>query len=183
MVYVSATSRFKSQSLIDTHSKHCTFNINHETTFTATAGCEILSGIWNLIRLVLSIYLLLYRSEFFPLLNSSEQVSISCINTPHLCKLDLYFLLIKHFFFDLGVATYRFLYAIRHNDARGWGAIINDVLKFRKVIEFEYSCIVICFSYIYRIPDFGVSMAILNPTEIFCRWCKLNFGLFQDHVK
>ena len=33
----------------------------------------------------------------------------------------------------------------------GGGAITNDVLKFRKVIEFESSCIVICFYYIYLI--------------------------------
>ena len=37
-----------------------------------------------------------------------------------------------------------------------WGgggawAINNDVLKFRKVIEFECSCTVICISYIYLI--------------------------------
>ena len=38
---------------------------------------------------------------------------------------------------------------MRHNDARGWVAITNDALKFRKVVEFESSCIVICFSYIY----------------------------------
>ena len=36
---------------------------------------------------------------------------------------------------------------MRQNDARGWGAITNDVLKFRKVIEFESSYIVVCFSY------------------------------------
>ena len=35
----------------------------------------------------------------------------------------------------------------------GGGAIINDVLKFRKVIELESSFIVICFSYIYLIID------------------------------
>ena len=40
----------------------------------------------------------------------------------------------------------------------GWGgggerAIANKVLKFRKVIEFESSSIVICFSYIYLIID------------------------------
>ena len=40
-----------------------------------------------------------------------------------------------------------------HNDARGWGAITNDVLKFKKVIEFESSCIVIYLSYIYLIID------------------------------
>ena len=27
----------------------------------------------------------------------------------------------------------------RHNDARGWGVIANDVLKMRKVIEFQSS--------------------------------------------
>ena len=32
------------------------------------------------------------------------------------------------------------------------------------------------------IPDFGVSMAILNPVDIFRRLCKLNFGLLQGHV-
>ena len=34
---------------------------------------------------------------------------------------------------------------MRHNDARGWGwggGITNDVLKLRKVIEFESRCIV-----------------------------------------
>ena len=30
------------------------------------------------------------------------------------------------------------------------------------------------------IPDFGVSRAIL---DIFRRWCKLNFGSSQSHVK
>ena len=36
----------------------------------------------------------------------------------------------------------------------GWGvAITNDFLKFRKVIEFESSCILICVSYIYLIID------------------------------
>ena len=40
---------------------------------------------------------------------------------------------------------------MRDNDARGWvaGAITNDVLKFRKFIEFESSCIETCFSSIY----------------------------------
>ena len=28
-------------------------------------------------------------------------------------------------------------------------------------------------------PDFGVSMAILNPVDIFRRWCRLNFGLLR----
>ena len=41
----------------------------------------------------------------------------------------------------------------------GWGvgylpwSITNHVLKFRKVIKFENSLIVICFSYIYLIID------------------------------
>ena len=33
----------------------------------------------------------------------------------------------------------------------------------------------------YVIPSFGVSMAILNPVGIFCRWCY--FGLLQGQVK
>ena len=33
----------------------------------------------------------------------------------------------------------------------GMGPINNKVLKFRKIIEFESLCIVICFSYIYLI--------------------------------
>ena len=33
------------------------------------------------------------------------------------------------------------------------GAITNDVLKFKKVIEFQNSCIAICFSQIYLIID------------------------------
>ena len=35
---------------------------------------------------------------------------------------------------------------MRHNEARGWDAITNHVLKFRKVIEFHSSCIAVtCF--------------------------------------
>ena len=33
------------------------------------------------------------------------------------------------------------------------GAITNDVLRFRKVIEFESSSTIICFHYIYLIID------------------------------
>ena len=34
------------------------------------------------------------------------------------------------------------------------------------------------------IPDFWVvSTTILNPVDIFRRWCKLNFGLLWGHVK
>ena len=32
------------------------------------------------------------------------------------------------------------------------------------------------------IPDFGVSTAILNITDFFCRWCKLNFVPLRGHV-
>ena len=32
----------------------------------------------------------------------------------------------------------------------GGASVTNDILKFRKVVEFETSGIVICFSYIYR---------------------------------
>ena len=43
---------------------------------------------------------------------------------------------------------------MRYNDARRWGsATSNDVLKFRKIIEFESLCIVIYFSNIYLIVD------------------------------
>ena len=56
---------------------------------------------------------------------------------------------------------------MRHNDAGGvaggggvWGGIItNDVLKFRQVIEFESSCVVIYFSYsIYLIIDGKITL-------------------------
>ena len=53
--------------------------------------------------------------------------------------------------------TYRFSYAMPFSvtlaGGGGWGmgTINNEVLKFRKIIEFESSCIVICFSYIYLI--------------------------------
>ena len=33
------------------------------------------------------------------------------------------------------------------------------------------------------IPSFGVSTTILKPVGFFCRWYKLNFGLFQGQVK
>ena len=32
-------------------------------------------------------------------------------------------------------------------------------------------------------PGFRGSTAILNPAEVFRRWCKLNFGLLRGHVK
>ena len=33
------------------------------------------------------------------------------------------------------IESYRFSYAMRHTDARGWGIITNNVLKMRRVIE------------------------------------------------
>ena len=48
---------------------------------------------------------------------------------------------------------------MRHTDRHGWGeggggeAITNDALKLGKVVKFESSCIVICFSCIDLIID------------------------------
>ena len=47
-----------------------------------------------------------------------------------------------------GWVTYRFSYAMRHNDARGWGevggwVIANDALKKRKFVEFQSSWIAV----------------------------------------
>ena len=36
---------------------------------------------------------------------------------------------------------------------------------------------------ILSIPDFGVSTAILNPVDIFHRWCKLSLRPMRDQVK
>ena len=49
---------------------------------------------------------------------------------------------------------------MRHNDAHEWGegVINNDVLKFRKVIEYESSCIEICFPYICLMTDGNISL-------------------------
>ena len=43
---------------------------------------------------------------------------------------------------------------------RGMGAITNDVLKVRKAIKFESSCIAICFSYVYLIIDGKIYFSI-----------------------
>ena len=48
----------------------------------------------------------------------------------------------------------------------------KDVLKFRKVIKFESSCIVICFSDIYLFIDGKISF--INP-EIYAKYGKFNF--------
>ena len=37
--------------------------------------------------------------------------------------------------------------------------------------------------FINGIPDFGVNKVILNPVDIICRWCKLNFGLLRGHLE
>ena len=36
---------------------------------------------------------------------------------------------------------------------------------------------------ILSISDFGVSTAMLNPADIFRRWCKLSFRPMRDQVK
>ena len=40
-----------------------------------------------------------------------------------------------------------------------------------------------CYQDQLAISDFGVSIAILNPVDIFRRWCKLKFGLLRGHIK
>ena len=59
---------------------------------------------------------------------------------------------------------------MRHNDARGWGTITNDILKFRKVIEFERSCIAISFSYIYLIIDGKVNFSFKKADQKLKPW-------------
>ena len=46
----------------------------------------------------------------------------------------------------------------------------------------EYLITINCISS-YLIPDFGVSMGILNLMDIFRGWCKLNLGIVQGQVK
>ena len=36
---------------------------------------------------------------------------------------------------------------------------------------------------ILSIPDFEVNTAILNPVDVFRRWCKLSFRPMRDQVK
>ena len=47
----------------------------------------------------------------------------------------------------------------------------------------EFTTVYLNFTTKSAIPDLGVSTAILNPVDIFCRWYKLNFGPLRDHVK
>ena len=51
--------------------------------------------------------------------------------------------------FTLGMNYMSIFYAMRHNDAGGggWGAITNDILKFRKIIEIVMNCQWIVSSY------------------------------------
>ena len=35
---------------------------------------------------------------------------------------------------------------------------------------------------ILLMPDFGVTTAILNPADVFRRWCKVNFRPMRDQV-
>ena len=60
-----------------------------------------------------------------------------------------------------GWVTHQFSYAMRHNNARGWekgwgGGITNDILKMRKVIEFQSHLIQISF--------------LCPATAHMCRW-------------
>ena len=48
---------------------------------------------------------------------------------------------------------------------KGRGTITNDTLKFSKVVEFESSCIEICFSYIYLIIDEKDNLSIKESTK------------------
>ena len=70
----------------------------------------------------------------------------------------------RHFltFFSWGWVTYRFLYAIRHNDARGWGCgsivIANNISKIKN-LEFQSSWIVIYYKIHFRV--------LLQP---FCKY-------------
>ena len=57
--------------------------------------------------------------------------------------------------------------------------------------NFEISCqgtdlhlkLSLQFKIILSISDFGVSTAILDPLDVFRRWCKLNFSPMRDQVK
>ena len=73
------------------------------------------------------------------------------------------------FHIDKGWVAYCITYAIRHNGAHGLGTITNDVLNFKKDIEFESSCIVICFSYIYLIIDGKRSFINLESSQNFIK--------------
>ena len=48
---------------------------------------------------------------------------------------------------------------------RGRGAVTNDILKFKKLIEFQSSHIVIFFSYIYLIIDGKNPLSIKNVVK------------------
>ena len=50
-----------------------------------------------------------------------------------------------------GWVTYWFSYAMRHNDVREWEVIANDILKMRKVIEFQISSIVLYYRIHFRV--------------------------------
>ena len=96
---------------------------------------------WNLYKLILLLcFLFTNPSKFFDFW-STHRILFARNN-----------LTIVYIFHKVWV-TYRFLFAMHHNEAQGGGTITNDVLKFSKVIEFESSCVVICFSYIYLIVD------------------------------
>ena len=56
-----------------------------------------------------------------------------------------------NFFMPLRGETHRFSYAKRHNGARRWGVIANDILKVGKLIEFQSLCAVIYYKIHFRV--------------------------------
>ena len=72
--------------------------------------------------------------------------------------------------------TYRFSYAMSHNNARRWAVIAKDILIMREVIEFQSSLIAIYYKIHFcvllqpmcagEVPDVIVIVRFLAPTEI-----------------
>ena len=66
----------------------------------------------------------------------------SCFSISHSHYITCYIMYFSFLLHNLlGRVTYLFSYAKRHNHAGGLWAITNDVLKFRKIIEFQSSWI------------------------------------------
>ena len=57
------------------------------------------------------------------------------------------------------------------------------VMFFLLIYTISLSILCVSWEELSLIPDFGVSTAILDTTDIFRRWCKLNFGPLRSHVK
>ena len=56
-------------------------------------------------------------------------------------------------------------------------------LHFKLSLHFKFQYFWCTQMIILSIPDFGVSTAILNPVDIFHRWCKLSLRPMRDQVK